>query len=113
VRPAGAVPSPGSRAPRAPLSPERWRSIKKSSGRTVQLGIAVPGEVEAHLIGRHTGVGFEVTDLQAEDVRLTGLGVVVFTMPPTRQPWGGVMARLSDPDGNVFYLDRTSAAHGP
>jgi len=31
---------------------------------------------------------------------------VHFTMPPTRQPWGGVMAMISDPDANVFYLDQ-------
>ncbi len=27
-----------------------------------------------------------------------------FTMPPTKQPWGGVLAHLKDPDGNVLTL---------
>jgi predicted enzyme related to lactoylglutathione lyase len=62
-------------------------------------------------VGRHTGVGLEVADLETEHARLTGLGVH-FTMPPTRQPWGGFMAMISDADGNIFYLDQVSAAHG-
>jgi len=78
----------------------------------VQLGLAVPGPDEAQLIGRHTGVGLAVTDLQAEHGRLTGLGVS-FKMPPTRQPWGGFLALVADPDGNVLYLDQTSAVHDP
>lgn len=76
----------------------------------VRLGIAVPGPDQAELVGRHTGVGLEVADLEAEHTRLSGLGVT-FTMPPTRQPWGGLMALISDPEGNIFYLDQVSAAH--
>ena len=77
----------------------------------VRLGIALPGVDHADLVGRHTGIGLEVADLGAEHERLTGLGVH-FTMPPTRQPWGGFMAMISDADGNVFYLDQVSNAHG-
>jgi predicted enzyme related to lactoylglutathione lyase len=76
----------------------------------VRLGVALPGSDQALLVGRQTGVGFEVPDLEAEHTRLSGLGVR-FTMPPTRQPWGGFMAMISDPDGNIFYLDQVSAAH--
>lgn len=81
------------------------------SAGSVRLGIALPGPDHAQLVGRHTGVGLEVPDLEAEYTRLSGLGVR-FTMPPTRQPWGGFMAMISDPDGNLFYLDQVSAAHG-
>ena len=77
----------------------------------VRLGVALPGSGHADLVGRHTGVGLEVGDLAAEHARLAGLGVQ-FTMPPTRQPWGGFMAMIADTDGNVFYLDQVSAAHG-
>jgi predicted enzyme related to lactoylglutathione lyase len=77
----------------------------------VRLGVALPGADHANLVGRHTGVGLEVADLEAEHVRLTGLGVQ-FTMPPARQPWGGFMAMIADADGNIFYLDQVSAAHG-
>ncbi|MFM8643852.1 MAG: VOC family protein, partial [Actinomycetota bacterium] len=57
--------------------------------------------------GRHTGIGLVVADLDAEFARLTSLGVQ-FPMPPTRQPWGGVMALVADPDGNVFYVDQAA-----
>lgn len=77
----------------------------------VRLGIAMPGPDQAHLVGRHTGVGLEVTDLASEHDRLVKLAVH-FPMPPTRQPWGGFMALMADPDGNVLYLDQASPAHG-
>jgi predicted enzyme related to lactoylglutathione lyase len=78
---------------------------------SVHLGVAVAGPEQAGLVGRHTGVGFAVDDLEAEHARLAGLGVA-FSEPPTRQPWGGFMALLCDPDGNVYYLDEVAAAHG-
>jgi predicted enzyme related to lactoylglutathione lyase len=77
----------------------------------VRLGVAVAGQGHAELVGRHTGVGLEVADLEAEHVRLAGRGVQ-FTVPPTRQPWGGFMALFADPDGNVFYLDQVATARG-
>lgn len=76
----------------------------------VRLGLAVVGSDQQELLSRHTGVGLAVSDLEAEHRRLSRLGVR-FTMPPTRQPWGGFMALVADPDGNVFYLDQISAAH--
>lgn len=76
------------------------------SAGAVRLGLAVPGPGDVALIGRHTGVGLAVADLEAEHERLAGLGVR-FTMPPTRQPWGGFMALVADPDDNVSYLDQT------
>lgn len=81
-----------------------------SAGR-VRLGLAVAGADQHALIGRHTGIGLDVADLEAEHARLAAQGVR-FTMPPTRQPWGGFMALMADPDGNVFYLGQVSAAHG-
>jgi predicted enzyme related to lactoylglutathione lyase len=78
---------------------------------SVRLGVALPGPDHAQLVGRHTGVGFGVADLEAEHARLSGLGVR-FVMPPSKQPWGGFMAMISDEDGNIFYLDQVSAGHG-
>jgi predicted enzyme related to lactoylglutathione lyase len=78
---------------------------------SIRLGVALPGPDHAQLVGRHTGVGFEVADLAAEHMRLSGLDVR-FVMPPTRQPWGGFMAMISDADGNTFYLDQVSTVHG-
>lgn len=77
----------------------------------VRLGLAAAGEEHGELVGRHTGVGLAVEDLEAEHARLVGLGVE-FRMPPTRQPWGGFMALLVDSEGNVLYLDEVAAAHG-
>jgi predicted enzyme related to lactoylglutathione lyase len=77
----------------------------------VSLGLALPGDGQRDLVGRHTGVGFAVADLEAEHARLAGLGVA-FPMAPARQPWGGFMALVADPDGNVYYLDEVTAAHG-
>jgi predicted enzyme related to lactoylglutathione lyase len=76
----------------------------------VQLGLAVAGADQQALVGRHTGVGFAVADLTAEYARLSASGVA-FTLPPTKQPWGGFLALAVDPDGNVFYLDEVAAAH--
>lgn len=59
--------------------------------------------------GRHTGIGLCVDDLDAAHARLTSAGVQ-FTMPPTKQPWGGYMALFEDPDHNVFYLDQVPDA---
>ena len=75
----------------------------------ITLGLAQVGEQPA-LIGRHTGVGLAVDDLEAEYARLAKAGVR-FASPPERQPWGGFMALVEDPDGNVLYLDEVSAAH--
>lgn len=76
----------------------------------VRLGVAVVGADQRSLVGRHTGVGLDVADLEAEHARLAALGVR-FPAPPERQPWGGFMALVADPDGNVLYLDQISAAH--
>jgi len=90
-------------------SPEHGYASFSAGG--IRLGVALAGADQAQLVGRHSGIGLEVTDLEAEHARLSGLGVH-FTMPPTKQPWGGFMAMIADADGNVFYLDQVSAAHG-
>jgi predicted enzyme related to lactoylglutathione lyase len=74
----------------------------------IRLGLAVvdPRSPDASkLVGRHTGVGFGVPDLDAAHRQLAAKAVH-FPMAPTEQPWGGYMATFADPDGNVFYLDQ-------
>ena len=90
-------------------SPEHAYAAFSAGG--VRLGVAVPGPADAQLIGRHTGVGLEVADLESEHARLAELGVT-FPTPPTRQPWGGFMALIADPDGNVLYLSQASGGEG-
>jgi predicted enzyme related to lactoylglutathione lyase len=77
----------------------------------VSLGLAQVGDDAAGLVGRHTGIGLCVSDLEAAHAELRQRGVR-FSMPPQRQPWGGFMAILADPDGNLFYLDEVQAVHG-
>ena len=61
----------------------------------------------AAFTGRHTGVSLSVADLEGAVQTLKARGAR-FTMEPTRQPWGAYMALLSDPDGNIFYLEQTA-----
>ncbi len=44
-----------------------------------------------------------VDDLAAERSRLLGQGVQ-FTRDPEREPWGGLITTLLDPDGNYLQL---------
>ena len=76
----------------------------------VRIGLARVGAEHRDLVGRMTGVGLAVSDLQAEYERLSALGAT-FSMAPTRQPWGGFMALLQDPAGNTLYLDEVAAVH--
>ena len=74
----------------------------------IRLGLArvAPDSPETSpLVGRHTGVGLGVPDLEAAHEELVAKGVR-FPMPPAKQAWGGFMATIEDPDGNVFYLDQ-------
>jgi len=48
---------------------------------------------------------FEVEDIEASFKRFEGLGARV-KYPPTKKPWGAVLAALYDPDGNVFGLSQ-------
>ena len=66
---------------------------------------------QARLVGRHTGIAFGVDDLQKtyESWRARG---VRFELPPTRQPWGGTLAQLADPEGNLLTLDQYRAEPG-
>ncbi len=73
----------------------------------IHLGIAAvarDAENFSELVGRHTGIGLAVPDIDAAYRRLSAEGVK-FPMPPTRQPWGGYMGLVADPDGNVLYFD--------
>jgi catechol 2,3-dioxygenase-like lactoylglutathione lyase family enzyme len=60
-----------------------------------------PGE--GPLVGRFVGVSLSVPDIQERYKILCERGVE-FEAPPERMPWGGVMAHLRDPDGNILTL---------
>lgn len=48
---------------------------------------------------------FEVEDIEASYKRFEGLGAKV-KYPPTKKPWGAMLAALYDPDGNLFGLSQ-------
>jgi predicted enzyme related to lactoylglutathione lyase len=68
------------------------------------ISFAIAQTDDEALVGRHTGVGFMTADIDKKYQRLIEQQVE-FEMPPTPQPWGGVLALFKDPDGNVYYLD--------
>ena len=75
-----------------------------ASFNTGSISFAIAKTDDPALLGRHTGVGFIVNDIDSTYATLLERGVD-FEMPPTKQPWGGVLALFKDPDGNIYYLD--------
>ncbi|MDQ0572176.1 putative enzyme related to lactoylglutathione lyase [Variovorax paradoxus] len=61
-----------------------------------------PPEDQA-LVGRFTGLSFDVADVQSKYDELCALGVA-FSGLPERQDWGGILATLFDPAGNELQL---------
>ncbi len=59
-------------------------------------------EAQEH-VGRFIGVSLTVPNIHETYNELTKRGVK-FESPPEKQPWGGVLAHLRDPDGNVITL---------
>ena len=55
------------------------------------------------LVGRFTGITFNVADCKAASLALIERGVA-FTSLPETQGWGGVMAHFVDPDNNTLTL---------
>ncbi len=62
----------------------------------------------AALVGRFAATSMVVADIDETYATLVERGVE-FVAPPERQPWGGTLAHMSDPDGNVLTLLGTSA----
>jgi catechol 2,3-dioxygenase-like lactoylglutathione lyase family enzyme len=58
---------------------------------------------EEYLVGRFVGVSLAVDDVEKRYETLRARGVQ-FLRPPEKMPWGGVLAHLRDPDGNVLTL---------
>lgn len=66
------------------------------------LGFDLVGEGDVVSPGA-VSAWFEVDDLQTAFNRFESLSAVVI-YPPTKKPWGAILAALNDPDGNVFGL---------
>jgi len=60
-------------------------------------------EEERALVGRFTGLSFEVPDAQLAYTELRSRGVT-FTGAPEKQAWGGIIATLQDRSGNELQI---------
>ena len=68
------------------------------------LELVDPADPESdESVGRFVGASLSVDDIGAAYETLSRRGVA-FLAEPERQPWGGVLAHLRDPDGNVLTL---------
>jgi predicted enzyme related to lactoylglutathione lyase len=60
-------------------------------------------EDDQSLVGRFSGVSFDVEDIESKFKQLVSLGVE-FCGVPERQYWGGWLATFKDPAGNRLQL---------
>ena len=80
-----------------------WAQLATGEGQ-LALELASPNDTEtSNLVGRFVGVSLQVADIESTYTTLVDRGVE-FLAPPETQPWGGVLAHLRDPDGNVITL---------
>ncbi len=80
-----------------------WAQLATGEGQ-LALERADPKDPEGReLVGRFVGVSLQVSDIWTTHRVLLARGVE-FVAPPEKQPWGGVLAHLRDPDGNVLTL---------
>jgi catechol 2,3-dioxygenase-like lactoylglutathione lyase family enzyme len=61
------------------------------------------------LVGRFTGLSFQVSDVHKKHKELAARGVE-FSGLPEKQFWGGTLATLRDPDGNEIQIVHRQAA---
>ncbi len=81
----------------------RWVEVVPPGAETgIALVKPAPGQ-EGNQVGAFSNIVFTTDDIQKtyEELRAKG---VVFTEPPTPQPWGVVQALFQDADGNGFVL---------
>lgn len=75
-------------------------------GATTLIVEAVPDDApedEQVLVGRFTGLSFQVAEARQSFAQLSARGVV-FTGAPELQAWGGILATLQDPAGNQVQI---------
>lgn len=90
-----------------PLGPGyRWVEVSPDGAQT-SISLARPAD-PAQTPGGFTGFILNTDDVHAFYQTMKSRGVV-FSQEPTAQPWGGIQASFSDPDGNQFLIaQRTS-----
>ncbi len=79
---------------------QRWIELRIPGSETKVVLFTPPGHEDR--IGSFCNVTFMTDDIDRTHQELTARGVV-FSAPPTRQPWGH-FAKFEDVDGNQFVL---------
>jgi predicted enzyme related to lactoylglutathione lyase len=79
---------------------QRWIELRVPGCETKVVLFTPPGHEDR--VGSFSNVTFMTDDLERTYRELTQRGVV-FTAPPTKQPWGQ-FAKFQDADGNQFVL---------
>jgi catechol 2,3-dioxygenase-like lactoylglutathione lyase family enzyme len=79
---------------------QRWIELRIRGAETKVVLFTPPGHEDR--VGTFSNVTFMTDDLDRTHRELTTRGVV-FTAPPTKQPWGQ-FAKFRDIDGNEFVL---------
>jgi predicted enzyme related to lactoylglutathione lyase len=86
-----------------PLAGESQMMMELFPGEKTTLGIALAMQDDAKkLVGRHTGITFNIKGIEKLCQKLESAGVC-FVEPLDTSPWGK-MAVVADPDGNQFAL---------
>lgn len=80
-----------------------WAQMETGEGQLAVERVDVSDDEGRALVGRFVGVSLQVPNIVATYKALAERGVE-FVGPPERQPWGGILAHLRDPDGNVLTL---------
>ena len=80
-----------------------WAQMATGEGQLATERVDPADDEGRALVGRFVGVSLEVPDIFATYKILAERGVD-FVGPPEKQLWGGVLAHLRDPDGNVLTL---------
>jgi predicted enzyme related to lactoylglutathione lyase len=80
-----------------------WAQMATGEGQ-LALERVDPSDQEGQaLIRRFVGVSLQVSDILMTYQTLAERGVE-FLAPPEKQSWGGMLAHLRDPDGNILTL---------
>ena len=89
-----------------------WAELDTGEGRLALERLDADDPEAGSLVGRFVGVSLAVPDVHAAHAELTERGVE-FVGAPEIQPWGGVLAHLRDPEGNVLtLLSRETSSEG-